>query len=82
MYTYFIVKDPYKSLILSGEKTVEGRLNKGKFADLKIWDYLKFEDTREVLEVVNLTSYPTFQSMLETCFALNSRYPKMSCCLS
>lgn len=45
MYTYFTVKDPYKSLILSGEKTVEGRLNKGKFADLKIWDYLKFEDT-------------------------------------
>lgn len=52
MYTYFTVKEPYKSLILSGEKTVEGRLNKGKFADLKIWDYLKFEDTGEVLEVV------------------------------
>jgi len=65
MYTYFTVKEPYKSLILSGQKTVEGRLNKGKFADLKIWDYLKFEDIGEVLEVVNLTSYPTFQSMLE-----------------
>ena len=65
MDTNFIVQEPYKSLILSGQKTVEGRLNKGKFAQLKIWDHLKFEDTGEVLEVVNLTSYPTFQSMLE-----------------
>ncbi|HPC34441.1 MAG TPA: hypothetical protein PLP73_02170, partial [Candidatus Absconditabacterales bacterium] len=27
--------------------------------------YLKFGDTGEVLEVINLTHYPTFQSMLE-----------------
>lgn len=61
----FSVQEPYKSFILSGQKTVEWRLNKWKFADLKIWDYLKFEDTGEVLEVINLTHYPTFQSMLE-----------------
>lgn len=30
------IKEPYKSLILSGEKTIEGRLNKGKFSQLKI----------------------------------------------
>lgn len=61
----FNVKEPYKSLLLQWKKTVEWRLNKGKFADLKVWDCLKFEDTGEVLEVENLTYYPTFQSMLE-----------------
>lgn len=65
MHYSFLVQEPYRSLILSGQKTVEGRLNQGKFAQLKIWDHLKFEDTSEEMEVINLTSYPTFQSMLE-----------------
>lgn len=59
------VQEPYKSLILSGEKTVEGRLNKGKFADLQIGDILQFEHTQEELEVINLTPYPSFKAMLE-----------------
>ena len=28
---FFNVQEPYKSQILSGQKTVEGRHNKGKF---------------------------------------------------
>ena len=31
MLVQFNVQEPYKSQILSGQKTVEGRLNKGKF---------------------------------------------------
>ena len=31
MLIQFNVQEPYKSQILSGQKTVEGRLNKGKF---------------------------------------------------
>lgn len=59
------VQEPYKTLIISGKKTVEGRLNKGKFADLKIWDILELDDTWEKLEVINLTLYPSFKAMLE-----------------
>ena len=62
---FFNVQEPYKSQILSGQKTVEGRLNKGKFWALKIGDYLQFEKSWEKLKVVNLTSYTSFQSMLE-----------------
>lgn len=65
MHYPFTVQEPYKSLILSGEKTVEGRLNKGKFTDLKIGDILQFEDTWEVFEVIDLSHYPRFQIMLE-----------------
>lgn len=65
MLVNFNVKEPYKSFILSGEKTVEGRLNKGKFVDLQIGDILQFEDTWENLEIVNLTPYASFKAMLE-----------------
>ena len=30
--------EPYLSYILNGQKIIEGRLNKGKFKDLKIGD--------------------------------------------
>lgn len=65
MLVQFNVQEPYKSLILQGKKVVEGRLNKGEFADLKVGDLLQFDDTLEYLEVVNLTLYPSFQVMLE-----------------
>lgn len=61
----FNVKEPYKSLILQGRKTVEGRLNKGKFAQLKVGDLLEFDETGEQLEVVNISTYFSFQTMLE-----------------
>ena len=35
------VQEPYHAFILSGLKTVEGRLNKGKFADIKIGDIIE-----------------------------------------
>lgn len=65
MVINFNVKEPYKNLILSGIKTIEGRLYKGKFAQLQIWDVLQFEDTQEELEVIKLTVYPSFKMMLE-----------------
>lgn len=65
MLVQFNVQEPYKSQILSGQKTVEGRFNKGKFWSLKVGDLLQFDDTLEYLEVVKLTLYPSFQVMLE-----------------
>lgn len=66
MLVQFNVQEPYKSQILSGQKTVEGRLNKGKFWSLKIGDILQFDDTGEQVKVVNLTLYPSFQVMFES----------------
>lgn len=60
MIIVFGIQEPYKSSILAWQKTVEWRLNKGKFANLKIWDILEFEDTGEKMEVINLTLYPNF----------------------
>ena len=34
------VQEPYLSFILNGKKTIEGRLNDGKFKDLEIGDIL------------------------------------------
>ena len=62
---YFTVGEPYKSLILQGKKTVEGRLCKGKFSELQIGDSLQFQDTGECLEIIALTHYPSFKAMLE-----------------
>lgn len=59
------IQEPYKSFILAWQKTVEWRLNKGEFANLKIGDILEFEDTGEKMKVINLTLYPDFQLMLE-----------------
>ena len=66
MLIQFNVQEPYKSQIFSGQKTVEGRLNKGKFWALKVGDFLQFDDTGEQVKVVNLTLYPSFQEMFES----------------
>ena len=62
---YFTVGEPYKTLILQGKKTVEGRLCKGKFSQLQVGDFLQFQDTGECLEIIALTHYPSFKAMLE-----------------
>lgn len=62
---YFTVGEPYKTLILQGKKTVEGRLCKGKFSQLQVSDVLQFQDTGECLEIIALTHYPSFKAMLE-----------------
>lgn len=61
----FNVQEPYKTHLLSGQKTVEWRLKKGKFADLKVGDRLQFDDTGEIFVVERLASYPSFEAMLE-----------------
>lgn len=65
MQIEFNVQEPYKTLMLIGEKKIEARLNKGKFWSLKIGDSLRFDDTGEVFEVRDLTYYSAFQVMLE-----------------
>ncbi len=60
-----MLKNLISRLFFRVKKTVEGRLNKGKFADLFVGAQLQFEETGELLEIVSLTPYSSFQSMLE-----------------
>jgi len=65
MQINFNVQEPYHSLLLSGEKTVEGRLNKGKFAQIKIWDILLLAPQGVSFKVVGTKIYKTFAEMLQ-----------------
>ncbi len=66
MHYSFSVQEPYRSLILSGQKTIEGRLKKGKFASLQVGDFLELEESGAIFEVKRLASYPSFYAMLRT----------------
>lgn len=64
------VSEPWFTLISLGLKTIEGRLNKGDFAKMKIGDTIMWENSdflkRSVLSrVVRKTEYPSFREYLE-----------------
>ena len=63
------VNDPWYSFLKNGEKTAEGRLQKGIYAKLKKGDIVIFfnkktEDEFKA-EIVNVNKYETFKNMLE-----------------
>ncbi len=60
----FNVQEPYLSFIKSGEKTVEGRLNKGKFQALKNGDILVLGDSSIELEVIDKRHYTSFAELI------------------
>lgn len=65
------LSEPWFSLIATGLKTVEGRINKGKFAGLAIGDIITFYNDdfnhREIsVKVTRKTSYPDFKTYLES----------------
>lgn len=57
------VQEPYLSFIINGIKTVEGRLNKGKFLDVKIGDTLRINNAAEFI-VAAKNLYPSFKDMI------------------
>ncbi|EKE15786.1 MAG: hypothetical protein ACD_11C00105G0011 [uncultured bacterium] len=59
------VQEPYYSFILQGKKTVEGRLNKGKFASIQVGDILELEPEKIKLVVVEKNIYKNFREMIE-----------------
>lgn len=59
------VQEPYLSFILSGQKTIEGRLNKGKYKDLKIGDILLIGPEEKMFFIERITIYETFREMIE-----------------
>ncbi len=58
------VQEPYASLILQGRKTVEGRLNRGKFATVQVGDRVLINDQVEFV-ITGKNQYATFKEMLE-----------------
>ena len=58
------VQEPYYSFILNGQKTVEGRLDKGKFARINVGDVLIIEKEENKFTVIEKNSYKTFREMI------------------
>ena len=66
MRTYLLnVQEPYKTFILNWEKTFEWRLNKWKFAEMEVWDFLKLENTKEKFEIISKNIFANFYKMME-----------------
>ena len=65
------VSEPWFSLIKSGEKTIEGRLNKGDFSNMKTGDIItftnnEFKENRSFnVKIIKISKYETFQLYLE-----------------
>lgn len=60
----FNVQEPYYTFIMNGVKTVEGRLDKGKFSTLKLGDRLNLNN-QALFEVVAVIPYSSFRAMIE-----------------
>jgi len=59
----FNVQEPYKTYLLNWQKTIEWRLNRWKYASLKVWDTLSFENG-DSFEIKNLTYHKSFSEMI------------------
>lgn len=64
------LKPEYFPYIASGQKSVDARANKPKYAHLKVGDAIEFLDTERKLlplrvTIAYLRTYPTFSAMLQ-----------------
>jgi len=65
------VSEPWFSLILLGLKTVEGRKNRGLFAQMKVGDIVEWTNDSIIprsvqTKITGKAVYPTFREYLET----------------
>ena len=62
--------EPYFTFVKNGQKTIEGRLKKGEYANLKAEDHIVVSNDAETdsVEVVvkDIRLYPTFELMLNS----------------
>lgn len=62
-------QEPYFSYLKSGQKTIEGRLLKGKYAKIKIGDKILVKNPAEtdcvLVKIVAKNSYPSFLDLLK-----------------
>lgn len=61
------VSNPWFDFICNGQKTIEGRLNKGKFSQFVEGDYVIFinGNNKCKTEIVKIDKYPSFEEYLE-----------------
>ena len=59
------IQEPYYSLIVNGQKTIEGRLNKGKFASIQKDDILILAPKNLEFKVITKNVYKSFQEMIK-----------------
>jgi ASC-1-like (ASCH) protein len=59
------VQEPYYSFIINGQKNVEGRLNKGKFASIEKGDILILVPGNEKFKVIHKNIYKSFHDMIK-----------------
>jgi len=57
------IQEPYFSYIQSGQKTIETRLNKGKFKFLEIGDILRINNQAN-FEIIDKKLYSSFRDMI------------------
>ncbi len=59
------VDEPYKTFILEGKKTIEGRLNKGTFIKVQAGDILQINPNGAQLKITGKNIYLSFREMIE-----------------
>jgi ASC-1-like (ASCH) protein len=57
------VSEPWLTYLVSGEKQIEGRINKGKFSLIKKGDLLELQNGT-ILKVICIRRYFSFKNML------------------
>lgn len=67
----FKIRQPYLNDIKAGYKTVEGRINRGRFSQLRPGDKVKFYDAENphdyiICTITGIQVYPTFFEMLRS----------------
>ena len=74
MKTIWIKNDPLTKII-SGEKTIEGRLNKGIFKKINIGESVVFssKDSSCLVKIININSFNNFYELLK--YDLKSTLP-------
>jgi ASC-1-like (ASCH) protein len=60
------VQNPWFNYIKEGHKTIEGRLNKGKFANLKVGDIVVWENAGKKIrtKLTRIEHYKSFSDMI------------------
>ncbi len=57
--------EPYRSFVLNGQKTIEERLNRGKWTQLKKGDILKMRPGNFKFVIKDIRGYKTFAEMFK-----------------
>ncbi len=59
------ISEPYKTFMINREKTVEGRLNKGKFLKVRVGDVLQINPDGILFKITAKKIYLSFKEMIE-----------------